>query len=150
MKEAKPDGIPCLLAQGKVKSKPKVWLTIWGCLVHYLPSSGADNILRLGSFGAVNNGEGHRFSFSKRLETFHIDGREMNKHVRASLLLNKSKALGIIEPFYLPSFHPRLSLLTWLYIAFPTFSTITLSQVSLLLLPNDWVRYAAVAVPENP
>src|SRR5256886_14116623 len=40
----------------------------------------------------------HRLPFGERLETVHLDRREVHEHVLARLLLNEAVPLGVIEP----------------------------------------------------
>src|SRR5207245_9528242 len=47
----------------------------------------------------------HLLPFRERLETVHLDRREVYEHILAALLLNEAVALGVIEPLHLSLSH---------------------------------------------
>src|SRR2546421_11895724 len=47
----------------------------------------------------------HHLTFGERLETVHLNRREMHEHVFAAFLLNETISLGVIEPLHLSLDH---------------------------------------------
>jgi hypothetical protein len=65
-----------------------------------LVESGRLNGVRLQTLLALDDSEADSLSFLQALESLHLDGAKMHKHIFAIFTANKAKALGIIEPFH--------------------------------------------------
>src|SRR6185437_8915194 len=65
------------------------------------------NVCRVKTFCTRLNLEFHFLSLSECLEAIHGDGREMHEDVFATLLLDETETLGIIEPLHLALCHRR-------------------------------------------
>src|SRR5688572_18706157 len=53
----------------------------------------------------------HLLSLGERLESVHLNRREVHEHIFTAFLLNEAVSLGVIEPLHLPSGHSRCLLL---------------------------------------
>ena len=53
--------------------------------------------------------EFHLLTFSKRLESIHRDGREVNEDVFSAFLLDEAIPLGVIEPLHFSLGHGAIS-----------------------------------------
>src|SRR5690606_26791490 len=58
---------------------------------------------------AVLNLEFDSLSFLQRLESVHLDCREVHEHIVSALLFDEAISLGVIEPLHLPSGHSTAS-----------------------------------------
>jgi hypothetical protein len=63
------------------------------------------NIGGLEPFGACDHIESYGFTFSERFEPFALDGGEMYEYIFTVVLLDESKTLCVVEPFYFPLCH---------------------------------------------
>ena len=66
---------------------------------YYSKALDFDDISSLEPFGPLLNVERNRFAFGQCFEPFALDRREMHEHVFTTVLLNKTKAFGIVKPF---------------------------------------------------
>jgi hypothetical protein len=71
----------------------------------YRLHSSARYVLRLGTFGTLDDGERYRITLGQSLEAIHLDGGEVNEHIRTSILLDETESFGIIEPLDLALRH---------------------------------------------
>lgn len=55
-------------------------------------------VLSLRTFLTLGHGERHLLTFVQSLETVSVDGAEVNKHIWASFLSDKTKAFISVEP----------------------------------------------------
>ena len=61
---------------------------------------------------ALNNFESHFLTFFERLETAHVDRREMGEKIFATIIRsNETKTLCVVEPLYCTVCHVKTSLL---------------------------------------
>lgn len=59
-----------------------------------------DDVGRLRTLGTVGHLIANFLAFGQALEAGAIEGAEVNKHIRAAVILgNETESLGIIEPF---------------------------------------------------
>ena len=56
-------------------------------------------------FGACDHIECYGFTFGKRLEAFALNGGEMYEYIFTVVLLDETKTLGVVEPFYFSLCH---------------------------------------------
>jgi hypothetical protein len=68
-----------------------------------------NNIISSRTFRAVNNFILDPGTLIEGFETISFDSRVMNEHVVATVLLNKTKTLRCIKPFYCTFFHLNYS-----------------------------------------
>jgi hypothetical protein len=73
-------------------------LTLAGALLEL------DDVLRLGSFLALDYFKLHFLVFRQSPETLTLDGTMMHEDIRAILPGDKSESFGIVEPLYSSSF----------------------------------------------
>src|SRR5690606_24214025 len=59
----------------------------------------SDDVLRLGAFLALGDGELNALTFGQGLEARAGDGAEVCEHIRAGFLLDEAKAFCFVEPF---------------------------------------------------
>ena len=75
-----------------------------------------DNLSCSRTLGAVNNLKCYPSAFLKGFETLSLDCGVMNKNISSTILLDKTKTLRIVKPFYGTFSHFYYSLLFAIYI----------------------------------
>ena len=58
-----------------------------------------NNVLRLGAFLAISNGELDLLAVGKRFKAVALNRAEVNEHIGAIFALNKAETLGFVKPF---------------------------------------------------
>jgi hypothetical protein len=59
-----------------------------------------DHVGGLGAFLTLGHIEAHPIAFGQGLEAFRLDGRKVNENIGATILLDETETLGVIEPLY--------------------------------------------------
>lgn len=67
------------------------------------------DVLRLGTFGIMDDLKLDRLAFGERFESIPLDGRKMDEDVRPAFLLDKSVPFPFIEPFHRTACHVLLT-----------------------------------------
>lgn len=85
------------MERGKGKKSPA---TGAGLFVGLLYGLKLYNIFSRRAFSAVDNVETNACTFFKRFESLCLNGSVMDKYVLTAILLDKTKSLCIVKPFY--------------------------------------------------
>jgi len=65
------------------------------------------NVRCLGTLGSFFNNEFNFLAFGQVFETFTLNGREVDEHIRSTFALDKTEALVTIEPLYCTTYSIR-------------------------------------------
>ena len=57
-----------------------------------------NNVLRLGAFLAISNGELDLLAVGKRFKAIALNRAEVNEHIGAIFALNETEALALVKP----------------------------------------------------